>query len=180
MPVPHPVHFGKPGGVPQFGAEIAVTRNPRGIQFQGAAQGRHRRIGKPQGIRAIFADHIQRVDDIAKTFRHLLALGIADKAVQVDGFEGDFVCDGKLHHHHPSHPEKDDIRPGDQGGGGEIFGQFRGLFGPAKGANWPEAGGEPCVEDVGIAVDFCCWRINQGQVQIADIVDVDKFYRIFV
>ena len=71
----------------------------------------HRGIGKPQRIGAVFVDDLQRVDDVAKRFRHLLALGVADKAVQVDGVERHLIHHGQLHHHHPGDPEEQDIRP---------------------------------------------------------------------
>ena len=65
--------------------------------------------------------------------------------------------DGQLHHHHAGDPEEDDVKPGDEDGGGEVFFEFLSVLGPAEGTDGPEAGGEPGVEDVGVAPDW----INQ-------------------
>ena len=153
MTRPHAVHLGKPAGVPQFGAEVAVARDALGIQLQRPAERGHRGIGKAQGIGTECVDDLQRVNDVAERFGHLLALGIADQAVQVDRLERHLIHNGQLHHHHPRDPEEDDIRPGDQGGGREILLQFRGVVGPSQGADRPEAGGEPGVEHIEVAPD---------------------------
>ncbi len=73
--------------------------------------------------------------------------------MDIDGVEGDLIDDRKLHHHHPGDPEEDDVEAGDEDVGREVFLQLLGLLGPAERADGPEAGGEPGVEDVGVALD---------------------------
>ena len=65
--------------------------------------------------------------------------------MQIDGVERDFIDNSQLHHHHPRDPEEQDVLACDQVGGREVAFERVGFFGPAKGADRPEAGGEPCV-----------------------------------
>ena len=141
----HVVHFGKPVGVPQFRAEVPVACDAGCGQLQVAAHGGHRRQRKAHGVRAVFVDQFQRVEDIAERFRHLLALLVAHQSVDIDGRERLLPCDGELHHHHAGDPEKDDVKAGDQDGSGEVFLQRVGVLGPAERADGPEAGREPRV-----------------------------------
>ena len=151
--LPDAVHLGKAAGVPELGAEIPVSRNALRVELQHATERGHGRIGKAQGIGAVFVDDLQRVDDVAQGLGHLLALGVADEAMEIDGVEGDILDHGKLHHHHPGDPEEDDVEAGDQHGGREILLQLRRLFRPAQRPDGPETGGEPGVQHVGIAPD---------------------------
>mmetsp|Transcript_29137 Transcript_29137/g.56146 ORF Transcript_29137/g.56146 Transcript_29137/m.56146 type:complete len:296 (+) Transcript_29137:2967-3854(+) len=139
------VALAKAGRVPEFGAEIPVARDALGVEFQRATKRGHRGGGKAQRVGTVFVDQVERVHDIAGGFRHFLALGVANKAVQVHGIKGLFVHHSQLHHHHAGHPEEQDVLAGDQVGGGEILFQRIRIFGPAEGADGPEAGGEPCV-----------------------------------
>ena len=54
-------------------------------------------------------------------------------------------------HHHPGDPEKDDVVAGDQHIRLVVFFKLRRLLRPAEGGIGPEGGGEPGVEDVGVA-----------------------------
>ena len=65
--------------------------------------------------------------------------------MQVNGVERDFVDDRQLHHHHPRDPEEQDVLACDQVRGRKIGFEGVGFLGPAEGADWPKAGGEPCV-----------------------------------
>ncbi len=136
----HTVHFGETGGVPQLGAEVPIAFDPLHIQLQNAPKGGHRGRREAQGVGAVFVDDVQRVHDVAGGFRHLLALGVADEAVQVDGIEGDVVDDSQLHHHHPGDPEEQDVLTGDQRRGREVFRCLLGPLGPTKRADGPQAG----------------------------------------
>ena len=151
MPLPDAIHLGKAAGVPQLGREVAIAGNALGIQLQHPAQTGHCRIGKAQAVGPVLIDDLQGVDDIAQRFGHFLALGVADKPVQIDGVERNIVHHRKLHHHHPGDPEEQDILPGHKHRGREVFRQFRRGVRPAQRADRPEAGGEPGVEDVGVA-----------------------------
>jgi len=148
------VHFGKAGGVPELGGEVPVAGDAVLREFQVAPHGGHRGHGKAQGIGAEFVDEGEGVDDVAQGFRHLPALLVPHQRVDIDGVEGDLIDHGKLHHHHPGDPEEDDVEAGDEDVGGEVFPVGFGVLGPAEGADRPEAGGEPGVEDVGVAVEF--------------------------
>ena len=66
--------------------------------------------------------------------------------------EGLLPQDRLGHHHHAGDPEEQDILTGDEDVAREVF--HRLVFSrPAKGAERPKAGGEPCVEDVRVAPD---------------------------
>ena len=103
---------------------------------------------EPERVGAGLVDHPERVDDVALRLRHLLALGIADEARQVDGVEGLAVGQVEAQHHHPGDPEEDDVvarlhdrrrvEP-------PVVGR---VVGPAEGRERPQAGAEPGVEDV--------------------------------
>ncbi len=60
--------------------------------------------------------------------------------MDIDRVERLLINHGVLHHHHPGDPEEDDVKAGDQHGGGEVFVQRLGLFGPAQRADGPKAG----------------------------------------
>ncbi len=116
-----------------------------------ATQRGHGGRRKAQRIGTVFVDQVKRIDHIAGGFRHLLALGVAHKAVQIDGFEG-FLFDHRiLHHHHACDPEEEDVLTCDQVRCGKVFCHFGRGIGPAERADRPEARGEPGVEHVGVA-----------------------------
>ena len=68
--------------------------------------------------------------------------------MEIDRFKGFLPGYRQLHHHHPRHPEKQDVLTCDQIGGWEVFRQFQRILGPAEGADGPEPGGEPCVQHI--------------------------------
>jgi hypothetical protein len=151
MRIEDAVHLGEAEGVPELRGEVAVAGDPLGRELQVAAHGGHRGEREAHGVGAEFVDEVERVEHVAERLRHLLALLVADEGVDIDGVEGDLVHDGELHHHHPGDPEEDDVEAGDEDGGREVFPERLGLLGPAQRADGPEAGGEPGVEDVGVA-----------------------------
>ena len=69
--------------------------------------------------------------------------------MDVDLPEGDLIHEVKPHHHHPGHPEKEDVEGGDQDGRGVKELELRGLGGPAQGGEGPQGRREPGVQDVG-------------------------------
>ena len=113
--LPDPVHLGKAAGVPQLGAEISVTGDAAGGKPQVAPHRRHRGQGEAHRVAAVLVDQLQRVEHVAERLRHLLALLITHQGMDIDGAERHLTHHGQLHHHHPRHPEEDDIEPGDQG-----------------------------------------------------------------
>ncbi len=77
--------------------------------------------------------------------------------MDVDVFEGDLAVAVEAEHDHACDPEGEDVARGGEDGGGVEVGEelVIGLFGgagggPAHGGDWPEGGGEPGVEDVGV------------------------------
>ena len=152
--VKHAVHLGETVGVPQFGAKVAVAGDALCRQFQVTPHGGHRRQGKAHRIRAVFVNQVQRVQHVAERFGHFLALLVAHQRVDIDGVERLLIDHGVLHHHHSGDPEEDNIETSDQHRGGEVFRQLVRLLGPAKCADGPKAGGEPRVEDIGVAGEF--------------------------
>ena len=83
----------------------------------------------------------------------MTALGVADDAVEDDVPEGGLAHEVVACHHHAGDPEEEDVRAGDEVGGGVVKGEVGGLLGPAEDGEGPEPGGEPGVEDVGVLVD---------------------------
>ena len=59
-------------------------------------------------------DQIHRIDDVALTLAHLLAFGIAHRAVDVHGFERHFAGEIGGHHNHARHPEENNFAAGDE------------------------------------------------------------------
>lgn len=144
------IMFCKAERVPKLGAKVAVAFDPVLADFQHATKGRHLRVGEPQSIGPEFVDHVERVDDVALGLGHLVAFGVADQLVQVHGVKRVFFQNGLAHHHHAGDPEEQDVLACNQHVTGEVFHRVV-VFGPAKRAEWPKAGGEPCVEDVRVA-----------------------------
>ena len=142
--------FCKTERIPKLGAKVAVPFDPVLADFQHATKGRHLRVGEPQSIGPEFVDHVERVDDVALGLGHLVAFGVADQLVQVHGVKRVFFQNGLAHHHHAGDPEEQDVLACNQHVTGEVFHRVV-VFGPAKRAEWPKAGGEPCVEDVRVA-----------------------------
>jgi hypothetical protein len=61
-------------------------------------------------------DEVDRVEHVALGLRHLLPLGIADEAVDIDVLERNLAGDVFGHHHHARDPEENDVKAGDKHG----------------------------------------------------------------
>ena len=93
-------------------------------------------------------DDVERVDDIALRFGHLLAFAIANQAVYVDVAKRHIAVELQAEHDHARDPEKYDVETGDQCAGRIKARELRCLLGPAQGREWPERGRKPGVEHV--------------------------------
>jgi len=144
------MHQGKSGGVPDLIDEEAVALDTLLVQLDLSALGGKGGHGEAQGVGAVGAHHLQRIDDVAGGFGHLLAVLVADQGVQVDVVEGHLIHEVQPHHHHPGHPEEEDVEAGDQDRGGVEGGQLRGFVRPAQGGEGPEGRGEPGVQNIGL------------------------------
>ena len=132
------VHFGKTGGIPQLGAKVPIALDTVHRQFKNAAYCGHLREAKAQRIGPKRIDNFQRVNHIAAGLRHFLTFFIPHQLMQINRVKRNFIHHGQLHHHHPGHPEKQNILTGDKHIGGVVFFQRFGLLGPAQGADWPK------------------------------------------
>ncbi len=144
----------EPGGVPQLRGEVAGARRPLLGDSQVRAGVRAAQQREPGGVGAVAVDPGERVDAVAARLRHLLAVGVADEAVQVDVLEGHSlngltVLHGvQAEHHHPGDPEEEDVVARRQHGGRVELGQVGRLLRPAQRGERPQARREPRVEHV--------------------------------
>src|SRR5262245_21215396 len=79
--------------------------------------------------------------------------------MNIDGVEGCLrpscavLHEMQAHHHHPRHPEEDDVEARDEHIRGIVALELWRLFGPAKRREWPECRGKPRIEYVFIAAE---------------------------
>ena len=95
-------------------------------------------------------DNVERIDDVAERLGHLAAFGVAYEGVAEDFREGDLPCELDPEHDHARNPEEENIPASLEDGHWVELLHVGGLVGPAEGREGPEAGGEPCVEDIGV------------------------------
>jgi hypothetical protein len=86
-----------------------------------------------QRVQRDAVDQVHRVEHIAFGLGHLLALGVAHQAVDVDVLERHLAGEVLGHHDHPGDPEEDDVVAGDQHRGGQEEVLLQRLLGPAQG-----------------------------------------------
>ena len=103
-----------------------------------------------QRVGAVARNDVERIDPVAERLRHLAALRIAHRAVQVHGVERRAVLRIEVdpRHDHARDPEEEDL-----GGGHEHVGRIEGaqvvrVMRPAERRERPEPTGGPGVEDV--------------------------------
>ena len=109
---------------------------------------RHRQQAEADRVGAVRVDLVERVDAGAEALRHPPPVGRLDHRGDVDVVEGDLAGELEPHHHHPGHPEEDDVARRDQHVGGVEGAQLRRLVGPAEDRERPQRGAEPGVEHV--------------------------------
>ena len=93
----------------------------------------------------ILRPNSSRISPCRKTFRN----GTCEPPLAVEGDRG-VVGDERAEHHHPRHPEEQDVVAGDQDGGRIELRQFGGAVRPAHRRERPQRRGEPRVEHVGV------------------------------
>ena len=108
------VHEGEAAGVPDLVGEVAVAGDALLGEAHVPAHGGEGGQGKTEGVGAVFIHEFQGIDDVALGLAHLLAFRVPHQGVDVDLPEGDFPHEVNPHHHHPGHPEKEDVEGGDQ------------------------------------------------------------------
>ena len=101
-------------GVPQLGREVAIALDALLIELDVAALAFHRRQGEAQRVGAILVDQAERIDRIALRLGHLLALRVADQAVEVERLPRHLVHELHALHRHARIPEEQDVEAGDE------------------------------------------------------------------
>ena len=138
----------KAGGVPDLVGEVAgglqLALGDAKVIARGGAGGQ----GEPESVGAVAVDEVQGVHGVAPGLAHFVAVGVANKAVEVHGAEGDIPGILDAHHDHAGHPEKQDIVARFHDGGGVEIVEVVGGVGPAKGGMGPQAGAEPGIQHV--------------------------------
>ncbi len=84
-------------------------------------------------------DQVDGVEHVALGLGHLVAVGVAYQAVDIDFLERYVVHELQAHHDHAGDPEEDDVEAGDQHAGG-VEG-FQALGSAAASPGWRTATG---------------------------------------
>ena len=151
------VQLAEPGGVPDFGGEIAIAGDPALGQLDIPPLDGERRQGEAQGIGAVLVHQIDRIDDIALRLGIFLPPAVAHQTVNIDIGKGHpavavaIAHEIHAHHHHPGDPEEDDVLARHQYAAGIVAVELRRLVGPAQGRERPQGGREPGIQHIGIA-----------------------------
>ena len=99
-------------------------------------------------------DHVDRVDDVAERLAHLAPLRVPDHGVQVDLVERELAGELEREHDHPGDPEEEDVVPRLEQGGREVPPEvLRALVRPPEDGERVDAGREPRVQHVGVALE---------------------------
>ena len=144
------VHEDEAGRVPDLVCERAVARDAIDRELDVAALPRHRGQREAQRVGAVLRGEVERVDDVALRFRHLLALLVAHHGVEKDGLEGHFSEEVQAQHGHAGDPEEEDVEARLHDGVRIEGVQRPGLLRPAQRRERPQTRAEPGVQHVGI------------------------------
>jgi len=149
------IHKNQARGVPEF-----IQESPSAFQFVLAEQnvlalGYGISEGKAKGIRPITLDDFHRVYHITGRFRHFPSLDVANQSVDIDFLKRHLRCKLQPEHHHPSDPEEENIKSGNQNGGGIVSLVVIGYIGPAKDGKGPESRRKPGVQNIGVGSEGC-------------------------
>ena len=134
-------------GVPELVGEVAALLDLGVGEAHVLGRG-HRQQAEAQGVGAVDVDLLQRVDPGAEALRHPPPVAGLDHRVHVDVAEGDGAGELEPHHHHPRHPEEEDLARGGEEAGRVEGAQLRRLVGPAERREGPERRAEPGVQHV--------------------------------
>ena len=157
------MHLPEAAGVPQLVAEVAAKLDVFFVEQHVEAKRRAAHRAKAQGIRAILGNQLQRVGRVAQALRHLAPLFVANDAGEIDVAERQIALVLVAGHDHASDPEKDDVRPGDEIGGGIKFVERLGLLRPAHRGKRPKPRTAPRVEHVGVLLP----TLTLGRIEVA-------------
>ncbi len=111
------IHEQEAGGIPDLVGEVARAFQALGTEDDVGAGSRSDEQRHADGVGAVLLGDHQRIDHVALGLGHLLALGVAHQAVDVDRPERDVVHELQPQHDHAGDPEEQDVEAGDQQGG---------------------------------------------------------------
>ena len=141
---------GKACGVPDLVAKGPITGHALEIQRDVPSRAVEDGEGKTNGVGPILIHDLERIDGVAAGLGHLLSLGVPDQTGEMDRVEGQLIGEMEAAHHHPRHPEEDDVE-GRHQHVGRIEGlQILGFVRPAKGRERPQGRREPGVQHIRI------------------------------
>ena len=169
----------KAAGIPYLGCKIAIAFKTCRRHFYVASLRGHGSQRETQRVGTVLVDQDERIHDVALRLRHLLALLVTDKGMDIDFAERHLVIHGvHAHHHHSGDPEEDDVKAGDKYVARVIARQIMldrfGLVGPAKGREWPQTTGEPGVQNILVTPQFnvlAVMRPRRGQCRLVAFLD---------
>ena len=118
------IHLQEARGVPQLGGEVAVALDALLIELDVAALAFHRRQREAQRVGAVFVDQAERIDRVALRLGHLLALRVADEAVEVERLPRRLAHELDALHRHARIPEEQDVEAGDEDVVGVVAGEI--------------------------------------------------------
>src|SRR5688500_428304 len=143
----------KPSDVPELRDEVPA-RSERFLEVVRVEHhiGTHAESGDHRVTKSIGAEeraNIEWVDSVAQGLRHLHVLHVAHRSVQVHRMERRLSHERESAHDHARHPEKKNLRSGDQIVRGIEGAKILALLvGPSQSRERPEPRREPGVEDV--------------------------------
>jgi len=144
----------EPGRVPELLVKLRALSSFSPAKPRVVAGSRSVDQSEAQCICADLLDGRERIDGVALGLRHLLPVRVADQAGQIDRVEGRFAGEMDAQHHHPGHPEEDDVV-------GRLHDRARieaieivRLLGPAERGEGPQPRTEPRVEYVIVLAKF--------------------------
>ena len=99
-------------------------------------------------FQAYTVNEIKWIQYVALGLGHLLAVLVANQAVNINFVKRHIAHELDAHHDHACDPEENDVEAGDEHITGiKLIKRIR-LLGPAKRTEWPERRREPRVQDI--------------------------------
>ena len=148
--------FDQTEGIPDFVAEITSLLAELVVIHDVIAgrSGEHKTHAHTVG--AILRDKVERVRRVAERLRHLASDRVTDDTGEVNVIKRLLAYVFITGHNHTRNPEEDDVRAGDECGGGVVVVDFfvARLKDTVEEGDRPEPAGEPCVECVRILFEI--------------------------